>query len=267
MTDPIDQLGDLQGPSSAARIGGPQMSGAPAGGAQPLGQILSMLAQEFGGYSSADQLAVLLASVRLVAGAGVPAVDVASAMYSSPNVLDALRDGNPELAKQMIVGQVNEALSQLRDVGVADAGLRTMSASGFSAVEIAMAMRTVPALQNALAQGDPAQLRQMLPTVHEMFRDDGRATHSDPALLAALGERFVPGLGGGQGAWVEQYGNRIRAAEKRSIGEVRLQDHPELILFPGSTPPPVDESSATFGAWVMAVVVGVALLLMILSRC
>jgi hypothetical protein len=59
MTDAIDNLGDLQGPGSVAAIGG-QRTGGGAGGGKPLASILSTLAQDFGAYSSPEEIAVLL---------------------------------------------------------------------------------------------------------------------------------------------------------------------------------------------------------------
>jgi hypothetical protein len=128
MTEPIGKVGDSQ-ITAAARI---NMPSDVAGGGQQLGTILSTLAQEFGSYSSPEQIAVLLASIRLVVGAGLPAVDVADSMYSNPvcqvgdiharmypvtavgsPLLDALRDGNPEWAKQAVISQVSEALPSL----------------------------------------------------------------------------------------------------------------------------------------------------------
>jgi hypothetical protein len=223
--------------------------------------------QEFGSYSSPDQIAVLLASVRLVVGAGLPAVDVADSMYGSPIVLDALRDGNPELAKQAVITQVSEAIADLRASGVPEVNLQALSASGFAAGEISSALRTVPSLREELVQSDPSQLKQTLSTLHDMFRDDGRSTHADPSILSALGERMVSGLGGAQGSWFEQYMCRIRAAQKRSIAMVRPEDHPELMLFSGTQSAPVDENSANFGLWMIAVIIAVAMLLIIMSRC
>jgi hypothetical protein len=267
MTEPIGKVGDSQ-ITAAARINmaSDVASGVASGGKQ-LGTILSTLAQEFGSYSSPEQIAMLLASVRLVVGAGLPAVDVADSMYSNPIVLDALRDGNPELAKQAVISQVSEALADLRASGVPEANLHTLSASGFAAGEISSALRTVPSLREGLMQSDPSQLKQTLSALHDMFRDDGRSTHADPSILSALGERMVLGLGGSQGSWFDQYMSRIRAAQKRSIGTVRPEDHPELMLFSGTQSAPVDENSANFGLWMIAAVVGVAVLLIIMSRC
>ena len=51
------------------------------------------------------------------------------------------------------------------------------------------------------------------------------------------------------------------------IGTVRPEDHPELMLFSGTAPTPVDENSADFGSWMIAVIVGIAVVLIIVSRC
>jgi hypothetical protein len=150
---------------------------------------------------------------------------------------------------------------------VPEANLQILSASGFAAGEISSALRTVLTLREAAMQSDPSQLKQMLPALHDLFRDDGRSAHGDPSILSALGERIFPGMGGAQGSWFDQYMSRIRTAQKRSIGTVRQEDHPELMLFSGTSPAPVDESSASLGTWIIAVIVGIAVLLIIVSRC
>ncbi len=280
MTDAIDNLGDLQGPGSVAAIGG-QRAGAGAGWGKPLASILSTLAQEFGAYSSPEEIAVLLAGIRLLVGAGLPALDVADAMYGSPRVVDELRDGTPQAAKQAVIEHLSDALSELRtaaephgeppdkpsDPGIPEATLRMMTTAGFAAGEIASALRNDPGLREAMMQSDLAQLRQMLPSLHEMFHDHGRSTHADPAMLAALGARALPETGAAQGAWFDPYMSRLRAAQKRSIGELRPEDHPELMLVSAPTPEPVEEDSRSFGAWVIAAMLLLAALLFILSRC
>ena len=266
MIELIDNVGDPQ-ITPTARINGDDMSSAVAGGGQRLQPILSKLVQDLGSYSSPHQIALLLASFRLMVGAGLPAVDIADSMYSNPAVLDALRDGNPELAKQAVISQVSEALADLRASGVPEANLQTLSQSGFAAGEISSALRTVPNLREALMQSDPSQLKRMLPTLHEMFRDDGRSAHGEPSILSALGERMVPGMGGAQGPWFDQYMCRIRTAQRRSIGAVSQEDLPELMLWTATQSVPVDERPASLSSWVIVAIVGLAVLLMIVSRC
>jgi hypothetical protein len=125
----------------------------------------------------------------------------------------------------------------------------------------------VPGLREGLMQSDPSQLKQTLSTLHDMFRDDGRSTHADPSILSALGERMVPGMGGAQGSWFDQCMSRIRAAQKRTIGTARPEEHPELMLFSGTQSAPVDENSANFGSWMIAAIICVAVRLIIVSRC
>ena len=275
MTESIDNLGDLQGPGSVAGIGG-QRAGGGAGWGKPLASILSTLAQEFGAYSSPEEIAVLLAGIRLLVGAGLPALDVADAMYVSLRVLDELRDGTPQAAKQAVIEHLSAALSELRaaaephgdplEPGIPEASLRMMTAAGFAAGEIASALRGDPSLREAMMQPDLAQLRQMLPSLHEMFHGHGRSTHADPAMLAALGARALPESGAAQGAWFEPYMSRIRAAQKRSIGALCPEDHPELMFVTAPTTEPVQEDSRSFGAWVVAAMLVLAALLFILSR-
>lgn len=210
MTEAIDNLGDLQGPGSVAPIGG-QRAGGGAGWGPPLGSILSALAQEFGGFSSPEEIAVLLAGIRLLVGAGLPALDVADAMYGSSRVVDELRDGSPQAAKRAVIEHLSDALSESRAAfelpgephpeAIPEANLRVMTAAGFAAGEIASALRTSPELREAIMQADSAELRQMLPTLHEMFRDHGRNTHADPAMLAALGVRTLPETAAAQAPW------------------------------------------------------------------
>ncbi|MGC2208734.1 MAG: hypothetical protein WA532_01375 [Candidatus Korobacteraceae bacterium] len=276
MTEAIDNLGDLRGPGSVAGIGG-QRAGGGTGWGKPLGSILSTLAQEFGAYSSPEEIAVLLAGIRLLVGAGLPAVDVADAMYGSPRVVDELRDGTPQAAKRAAIEHLSAALNELRaaaepvgeppDSGIPETSLRMMTAAGFAAGEIASALRSDATLREAMMQSDLAQLRQMLPSLHEMFHDHGRSTHADPAMLAALGARALPETGAAQGAWFEPYMSRIRAAQKRAIGELRPEDHPELMLVSAPIPEPVEEDSRSFGAWVIAAMLLLTALLFILSRC
>jgi hypothetical protein len=264
MLDPIGNIGDSPG-LQLARIGG-----APAptdAGSGQLGQMLSLLSNDFSGSNSPDQLATILGSARLVVGTGLPALDVADAMYSNPLVVDAMRDGNPDIAKQAVVSQLTETLASLRASGAPEANLQTLSASGFAAGEISSALRTVPSLREGLAQGDPAALKQTLSSLHDTFREDGRSMHGDPSVLAALGERMVPGLSGAQETWFERYMNRIRAAQKRTVGEFRPEDHPELMLFSGPAQVEPEESDAIFGAWIIAFIIAAAALLIIASRC
>ena len=273
MTEAIDNLGDLQGPGSVSAIGG-QRAGGGAGGGAPLGSILSTLAQEFGSYSSPEEIAVLLAGIRLLVGAGLPALDVADAMYGNPRVLDELRDGSPQAAKQAVIERLSSALSELRDFpespGIPEASLRTMTAAGFAVGEIASALRSAPELREAMTQADSTQLRQMLPSLHEIFRDNGRSTHTDPAMLAALGSGVLgatlAATGGVDGGWFETYASRVRTAQKRAIGELRPEDHPELMLVSAPAQGPPEEDSRSFGAWVIAAMLAVATLFL-LSRC
>ncbi len=282
MTEAIDNLGDLQGPGSVAAIGGQRAGGGAAWG-KPLGSILSTLAQEFGAYSSPEEIAVLLAGIRLLVGAGLPALDVADAMYGDPRVVDELRDGTPQAAKQAVIEHLRAALDELRtaaepqgdpagvsrEPGIPEASLRLMTAAGFAAGEIASALRSDPSLREAMMQSDfdLAQLRQMLPSLHEMLRDHGRATHADPAMLAALGARALPETAAAQSAWFDPYMSRIRAAQKRSIGELRPEDHPELMLVSAPTPESAEQDSRSFGAWVIAAMMALAAMLFLLSRC
>jgi hypothetical protein len=259
MTEPIGNIGGAQD-LTTARISGDYMSGDASGGGQQLGQILSILAREFGGYASEDQIAVLLSSIRLVVGAGVPAVDVADAMYSNPAVLDAMREGNPESAKQAIVSQLSETLTDLRASSVPQASLHALSGLGFAAGEIAVAIRNLPNLRDELMLGNPAMAKQMASTLHDFFRDAGRSTHDDPSATAALGA-----AGGAPGTWFEQYMHRIRAAQRRTIGEVRPEDHPETMLIP--PPASAIDFPASFGSWMFAAIVAAAVLLLILARC
>lgn len=260
----IDPIGDTQ-ITPAARISGELMPSTAGSGVLQLGPILSMLVQEFGSYSSASQLAVLTESIRMVVSAGVPAVDLADSMYNNSAVLEALRDGNPETAKQATISQVSDAIAFLRGSAAPEASLQALSTAGFAASEIVYALRTVPGLREELMQGDMAQLRQVASSLHAMFRDNGRSIHDDPAMLAALGERVIPGLGGTHCSYFEQYLNRIGVAQMRSLGEVRPEDHPELMLAQPQMPG--GESSESYGAWIIALVVGTAVLLVIVSRC
>ena len=231
MVNPIDNFGDLSGASPSARINGLQTPSAMEGIGSQLGPILSILTQEFGGYSSPDQIAVLLASFRKVVGSGLPALDVVNAMYSNPLALDALRGGNLDAARQAIVLQVENALTELRAFCVTDATLCKLSASGFAAGEIASALREDSTFRATVMQGEAVPLRQSL-TLHETFRDNGRSTHTDPTILAPLGERLAVSLGGGQSSYLENYMGRIRAAPRGArLCEVRLDDHPERMLF------------------------------------
>lgn len=264
MTEAIGNVGDPQGSQSAGVAGASTTTDA---GSAQLGQILSKLTNDAGDYNSPEQIASMLGSARLVVGAGLPALDVADAMYSSGLVLDAMKDGNPTVAKDAAIELLSANLAELRAADLPDENLRTLSSAGFAAGEIAFALRTIPNLREGMMQSDPAQLKQMLPTLHELFRENGRSTHCDPAALAALGERMVPGMGGAQGAWFAQYTNWIRTAQKRSIGAFRPEDHPELMLFYTPQPELVEENSVSIGPWIMAVIIAIAVLLVILSRC
>ena len=95
---------------------------------------------------------MLLAGIRLLVGAGLPALDVADAMYGNPRVVDELRDGTPQAAKQAVIEHLRDALDELRaaaepqgdlpDSGIPEASLRMMTAAGFAAGEIASALRS-----------------------------------------------------------------------------------------------------------------------------
>ena len=112
------------------------------------------------------------------------------------------------------------------------------------------------------------QLSHILTTLHETFRDNGRSTHADPTILAAFGERSAVSLGGRQGSYLENYARRIRAAAQGArFSEVRIEDHPERMLFSNTVPTLDDENSGSVGGWMIAWIAGLAMLLIILSRC
>ncbi len=258
-------IGNSDGPRDGQSIpsGG---AGAPtgSGGRTQLGQTLSILVAEFGGHTSPDQIAALLGGLRQLVNAGLPVEDVADAMYASPGVLDALKDGNAETAKEMIVARLTQCLAELRDSGVPEERLRLLSEAGFSAGEIATALRGVPNLRDTLLAGDPENLKQLTATLHDFFRESGRSIHNDASLIVLRAERAVPGHGGAPASWFEQYANRIRAAQRLTLQRAAQSDFAIAALVEAS---PAQEARGHMSDWVIGILLAVAVLLIILSRC
>ncbi len=234
------------------------------GGRPQLGQTLSILVAEFGGHTSPDQIAALLGGIRQLVNAGLPVEDVADAMYASPGVLDALKDGDPEAAKEMIVSRLTQCLVELRDSGVPEERLRLLSEAGFSAGEIASALRSVPNLRDTLVAGDPENLKQLAATMHDFFRESGRSIHNDASLILLQAERPVPGLSGAPASWFEQYTNRIRAAQRLTLQHAAQSDFAIAALVEAS---PAQEAHGRMSDWVIGILLAVAVLVFILSRC
>jgi hypothetical protein len=244
-------------------------------GTQQLAQLVRVMLDEFAGYASQDQVGQMLGSIRQLADAGLPVKDIADAMYASPGALDALRDGDTARAAQAMAGWMGENVNELRDSGVPDDRLRFLSQQGFAVGEIALAMRIVPGLREELARGDFSNPQRLLQAMHESLRDNGRATHQNPALLMA--ERQPAALNSPNAAWTEQYLRMIRGLQRRFTRSATTDEalpcasHPndedEVHMIVPVDSPAVEEASAHFGSWLMAVIVAVAILVLLAQRC
>jgi hypothetical protein len=258
-------IGNSGGPRDAQSVpsGG---AGTPtgSGGRPQLGQTLSILVAEFGGHSSPDQIAALLGGLRQLVNAGLPVEDIADAMYASPGVLSALKDGDPETAKERIVSRLIQDLAELRDSGVPEERLRLLSEAGFSAGEIASVLRSVPNLRDTLVAGDPENAKQLAATLHDFFRESGRSIHNEASLIVLQAERTVPGLSAAQASWFEQYTNRIRAAQKLTLQPAAQADFAIAALVESS---PAQEAHGHLSDWVIGILLAVAALVFILSHC
>ena len=251
------------GNSGGPRDGQSIRSGGASGRPQ-LGQTLSILVAEFGSHLSPDQIAALLGGIRQLVNAGLPVEDIADAMYASPGVLDALKDGNAETAKEMIVSRLTQYLAELRDSGVPEERLRLLSEAGFSVGEIATALRSVPNLRDTLVAGDPENAQQLAATLHDFFRESGRSIHNDASLKVLQAERATSGLSGAPASWFEQYTNRIRAAQRLTLQHAAQSDFALAALVDAS---PAQGARGHLSDWVIGILLAVAVLVFILSRC
>lgn len=273
MDSPIDKVGGAAEINAAQAVSAAATSG--AAGSQQLAQLMRVLVEDVAGYASPDQVATMLSSLRQLADAGVPLRDVADAMYASPLALDAMRDGDSARAAQSIAAWMGENVNELKDAGVPEDRLRLLSQQGFAVGEIALAMRVVPGLREELLRGDFSNPRQFAQILHDYLRDAGRGTHRNPALL--LADHLPGGLNSPSAVWTEQYLQLVRQLRRR-FGRAAFDDqvqlrraHPdeedEVNLLVPPPAPPMEQPSAHFGAWVVAVIVAVSLFVLILERC
>jgi DNA-binding transcriptional MerR regulator len=269
MDAPIDNVSgapDINSVQGASAVG--------MAGTQQLVQLMRVLVDEFASYASQDQVAQMLGSIQQLADVGVPVKDIADAMYASPGALDALRDGDTARAAQAMAGWMGENLHELRDSGVPDDRLRFLSEQGFGVGEITLAMRMVPGLREDLARGDFSNRQQLTQSMHEALSGNGRATHQNPALLTT--ERQPSALNP-NAVWMEQYLRVIRKLKQRFAGHeiadrvrqdtLHPNDEDEMHLIVPAGAPAVEETSAHFGAWIVAVIIAMSVLVMLAQRC
>lgn len=269
--------GSLDGVGGSAPIGAARgASSADSASMQQLGQFVRLLTDEFAAFSAPGQVSQLWTTIRQLSDAGVPLRDIADVMYSSPAALDAMRDGDLARAAVVMAGWMNENVLDLRNSGIPDDRLRQLSRFGFGVSEIALAMQIVPGLRDELARGQMMDPRQWSQEMHDALRQQGRATHENPALLVAA-DRNSSAQGPDGVPWSEQY-VRLSRNLQRKFGsasrpdELRLSsEHPTLseeALLPVALPtPPVEQANAHFGAWVAAVILLVAIFVLLLERC
>lgn len=230
-------------------------------------RLLDSLASDFGFSSSGVELATMLAVARLVTGAGVPALDAADGIYRNDAVRQAMQAGHSEQAKQMLLADLRTTLAALREMEIPERNLQAMTASGLAAGEILAAVRDNADLRNGRAQLEFAQLRQIIDTLHESLRNDGRTAHADVAMLAALGARLVPASNVVPGAWFDSYAQRLDRAEQRRLSEVHPEEHAERLLVMVPVEPDEAPNGASLGVWLLAAIVGAAALLVIVAHC
>jgi hypothetical protein len=226
------------------------------------GKVLSTLAEEFGSDSSPDELAALVSGMQQLLNAGLLVQDIADAMYGLPGVPKALKDGDPEAAKEMLVPPLKTSLSELRASGVAENLLRFLSVSGFGAVELASALRNKPHLRDDLRDGAAADTKKLLSELHEYLRNNGRPTHSD---ASQMDENPTLEWSGAPGSWFDQYLNRIRGAEEQHLRATRWEDATEIVL-PLLSATPTRTSGGRMSDWIIGGLLVIAIVVIAASH-
>lgn len=262
MDEPIDRVGDVQGygPMQSTSAVTPMNASAQ--------QLVGVLADGLAGYASQEQTARLLGTIRQLVDAGIPVKDVADAMYANAASLDALRDGDITRGAGAVAAWMTQNLNELRESGVPDDRLRFLTRSGFAVGEISAALRDIPGLRDELAQRDLSKASQLVQTMHDFFRENGRATHNDSALLTTADNRQTAALNNPNMSWFEQYMRQVRVVQRRFATASHPGDEDEVhLVVPLPTPPVEEKESLDFGAWIFAAIVAVALLVLVVSRC
>lgn len=225
----------------SALFGDENLDGANADLSQA-GQALSTLALEFGSSGSPDEIPALLSGLRQLMNAGLPVPDIADALYGTPGVLKALKDGDPEAAKELLIPQLTASLAELRGSGVPENLLHFLGESGFGAAEIASALGSLPELRDELLQGAPAEPEALLTKVRDFFRSSGRITHQNASLMDT---HPTLAWSGAPGSWFDEYEERIRGAQKQRLRATLWEDESGVVLPLSLTSPPQKSSKVS----------------------
>jgi hypothetical protein len=176
---------------------------------------------------SESQLSAVLCGMQALREAGLVAEDIADVILNDPRVLDLLRFGDYEEAKQLALCQVAESVAKLQASGVPEDRLRELADDGFAVGEIAWVIRNIVNLRETLAHGNRDEARLMAPMLHAFFRKGGRPNHGRQKSHRATGLN---------GSWLEEYSRVItEARQSPNIGTGTKSTKPEPTTGVSST--------------------------------
>jgi hypothetical protein len=121
-----------------------------------------------------SDVAVVQRGMQALCEAGLAAEDIADAVLDSPCVLDALREGDYDKAKQLAFSRMTESLAYLQASGVPEDRLRVLSEAGLAIGEVAWALRNIIGLRDTLVDGDCEDARRETIALHKFHRSRGR---------------------------------------------------------------------------------------------
>jgi hypothetical protein len=170
-------------------------------------EIPANMVSEFASYCSPSRIPALVRGMQALSEAGLPFEDIADAMYSSPRVFDALKEGDYEAAKELAFAGLRSSIAQLRSCGVPEDRLRVLSESGLAVGEIAFAISTIRGLREELLDSDCEKAKRWAPVLHQFFRKGGRSTHSaQPEHSQADGRKSAAST---HESWFDRYSKLI----------------------------------------------------------
>lgn len=124
--------------------------------------------------SSWRQLDSMRNGIASLMAKGLMVKDIADAIYSSPRVFDAMTEGDYEAAAQLVTARTVEATKEIAECGLDCNSCVQLSLPGFSAGEIAWAIRNIHGLREALSEGE---LKVIATSLHSFFARTGRPIH------------------------------------------------------------------------------------------
>jgi hypothetical protein len=120
------------------------------------------------------QLDSMRRGIASLVATGLMVKDVADAIYNSPRVFDAITEGDYESAARLVIAMTEEATNEVGNSGLDHSSYIELLQLGFSAGEIAWAIRNIQGLREALSGGD---MRVIASSLHSFFARTGRSFH------------------------------------------------------------------------------------------